>query len=494
MINGSLFTRKDKNKKMKKIFYITVLSALLGGSLSAQQLPLSSLYNVNKFQHNSAYAGFSDCLEGYLSHRTQWVGVAGAPTTNYLSLHSGVGKNMGLGVNLALDQTDIISKFSGSLSYAYKVKLGMEHNIRFGLSGGIYQITTNVSNAIVDDISDEIVVGGNQSSMAFKNDFSIYYNFKKLELGISIPQILETNAKYDLSSAEGSFSQSRHIVGYLGYDIPVSEKLSLEPSVFYRTANGKQSQLDINAQLNYNKTFFVGAGYRTNAGPLARFGMNLKETFVVAYAYEFTNNSISSYSGGSHEIMLGVTFCKDQAKGNVVKVEPVGEPIVKEEVQQEVVAEIIKEEVKPIVEEPVVEDVKSAPTVEPSTLEDNNVVNDLNAEFNERNSIIRYAINSSDNSVSENEKMIVDKVVEVLKNNPEIKLIVTGHSCDKGSEEINKTFSKKRAQRIANLVTKKGVDSSRVTILSKGESTPLKPNTSEANRAENRRVQLSFSK
>ncbi len=95
----------------------------------------------------------------------------------------------------------------------------------------MYQISTTLSNGIVDDISDDIIVSGNQSSMAFNNDFSIYYNYKKLEVGVSIPQIVETNASFDLATNNGGFGLKRHIVSTVGYDFEVSEKVSFQPSI-----------------------------------------------------------------------------------------------------------------------------------------------------------------------------------------------------------------------------------------------------------------------
>lgn len=464
---------------MKKLIYTSVLLMLLTITVNAQQIPLSSLYTVNRFQINSAYAGFNECLEGFLSHRSQWTGIQGAPKTNYLSVHSGIAKNMGLGLNLVMDKTDIISKLRGSLSYSYRIKLGEQHNLRFGLSAGIYQLGTSTSSAIVDDRTDEIIQSGNQSSTAFSNDFSLYYTYKKLQVGISIPQLIEINAKYDLNNAEGGFGLKRHLVGYAEYDISLGNNLSLQPSLLYKTVNGIQGQLDVSAQVNYKQLFFIGAGYRTEAGLLARLGLNLKDKFTVAYAYDFAGGNINNYSGGAHEIVLGLKLCK-KSKPEIKEIIPPAPVVV------EVVPEPMPETDTVVVPEPI--------PVREDTTQKVFDVDGANAEFKKRKNIIRYGNNVSANTTSANETRLVNYVVEVLKNNPGLNVLVEGHSCDKGSETLNQNLSEKRAQKIAGLIIAKGISKDRVSAKGKGESTPLKPNTSEANRIENRRVQMRFSK
>ncbi|MBL4592880.1 MAG: PorP/SprF family type IX secretion system membrane protein [Flavobacteriales bacterium] len=458
---------------MKKLLYIIIAISIFVSTAKAQQLPLSSLYNVNKFQINSAYAGFNNCLEGYLSHRSQWVGINGAPTTNYLSIHSGVGKNMGLGANIVYDKTDIISKFSGGLSYAYRIQLGQEHNLRFGISAGLYQVNINLSNAIVDDVNDEIVLGGNQSSIAFNNDFSLFYNYKKLQIGVSIPQILATNAKFNLSNTEGGFGLKRHIVSYLGYDANISKKLSLQPSVLYKTFNGRQNQIDFNGQITYNKMLFIGAGYRTNAGLLARFGMNIKELFTVAYAYEFSSGDIGSVSSGSHEIMLGIKFCKDKNE-KVVEVVPVIEP------------EFIFKEKE--IERPAREEETLEPTPEPILVSEEKIEEPKELDRSVFDLKVEFPLNNT--KFSDSFKASLDKIVKVMVENPDLKVEIIGHSCDLGSNKVKENIAKDRANVVKAYLVQKGVNTNNISTKGMSDSQQVVANTSEQNRQQNRRVEF----
>lgn len=452
---------------MKNLIYLLTF-ILLTASVKAQQLPSTSLYNVNKFQINSAYAGFNNCTEGYLSHRSQWVGIDAAPKISFLSLHSGIAKNMGLGANIVFDKTDIISKFSGSLSYAYRIKLGSQHNLRLGLSVGMYQISVKPSNAIVDDITDDIVIGGNQSSIAFKNDFSLFYNYKNFQLGVSVPQVFETNANYSIVNGNGSFGLKRHIITYAGYNIKLTEKLSLQPSALYKTFNGSQNQLDINSQITYNNFVSIGAGYRTNSGLLARFGVNLKELVTLAYAYELPGNNTTSLASSTHEIMLGVKFCESKQE-KIVDIVPNAVP--------ELVVENIPE---PVIEVPVIKETPIPDPVIKETPQPKEI--DLSAF----NASIKFPLDKT--TLDKNFEKELNKIVSTLKENPNLNIQIIGHSCDLGNDKIKKDIALDRAKIVETYLIKKGISPNRLEIQGKSDTENLIPNNSEINRQKNRRV------
>ena len=165
-------------KTMKRNIYITaVLFGIIGlvSKVSAQQMPQTNLYSENIYNINPAYAGYNaTCLEAYLGHITQWVGVDGAPSTNYLDIHKGFGKHLGLGAGFIMDNTSMISRFSGNVSGSYRIGLGENQNIRVGVSLGVYRVGVNTNDAIVRDQNDE-VIAGSSSGMAFNNELGLIY-------------------------------------------------------------------------------------------------------------------------------------------------------------------------------------------------------------------------------------------------------------------------------------------------------------------------------
>lgn len=66
---------------------------------------------------------------------------------------------------------------------------------------------------------------------------------------------------------------------------------------------------------------------------------------------------------------------------------------------------------------------------------------------------------------------------------------ITGHTDDLGSAEHGLELSRRRAERVRDALGP-GLTAHRVTVVGRGESQPLVPNDSEANRARNRRVEI----
>lgn len=82
------------------------------------------------------------------------------------------------------------------------------------------------------------------------------------------------------------------------------------------------------------------------------------------------------------------------------------------------------------------------------------------------------------------------KILTLLNQNKTIKVAIVGHTDDLGNDTYNLTLSKNRANKVKLALEKQGIPSNRITTIGKGESEPLLPNTSEENRAKNRRTEL----
>lgn len=85
---------------------------------------------------------------------------------------------------------------------------------------------------------------------------------------------------------------------------------------------------------------------------------------------------------------------------------------------------------------------------------------------------------------------LLDRVAEILLNHNKLKLIVSGHTDDVGSEEYNKDLSMRRAGAVKMYLAVKGVYPDSVRVYGHGESQPVIRETTEAARALNRRVEF----
>lgn len=86
---------------------------------------------------------------------------------------------------------------------------------------------------------------------------------------------------------------------------------------------------------------------------------------------------------------------------------------------------------------------------------------------------------------------ILAELAEVLKEHDELRLVeIQGHTDDTGAAPYNLRLSQERAEAVKGALVDLGVDASRLTAKGYGQEKPILPNTNDANRARNRRVQL----
>ncbi|MFU8843769.1 MAG: OmpA family protein [Bacteroidales bacterium] len=85
---------------------------------------------------------------------------------------------------------------------------------------------------------------------------------------------------------------------------------------------------------------------------------------------------------------------------------------------------------------------------------------------------------------------IINEIAGLMKENPDIKFSVEGHTDSDGDDAFNQTLSEQRATTVVKTLTKMGIDASRMTSKGLGESQPLDTNNTPEGKANNRRVEF----
>ncbi|MEZ4460755.1 MAG: OmpA family protein [bacterium] len=89
---------------------------------------------------------------------------------------------------------------------------------------------------------------------------------------------------------------------------------------------------------------------------------------------------------------------------------------------------------------------------------------------------------------------LLDDVVAILRDNPNINIRVEGHTDSRGSDKSNKKLSDARASSVRLYLIERGIDPSRIESIGYGEERPIDDNSTEAGRATNRRVEIHITK
>ncbi len=87
-------------------------------------------------------------------------------------------------------------------------------------------------------------------------------------------------------------------------------------------------------------------------------------------------------------------------------------------------------------------------------------------------------------------KIILDKVVRTLKNNPEIEIEVRGYTDNTGRYEANLRLSQKRAEAVRDYLIAHGINGSRIKAKGFGPANPIADNNTREGRAKNRRIEF----
>ena len=298
-------------KPMRKI-YINVLILLALGLYTntsfGQQDAQYTQYMYNTLSINPAYAGTRDVLSFMGLYRSQWVGLKGAPRTFTASGHSPLGNNMGIGVNITNDEIFISKETYFDVDFSYSVRVSENGLFNFGLKAGghLLNIDTNLAN------SGPYNPGDGTAEIFIDNKFSpqfgvgMYYYTQKFYLGLSVPNMLETE-HFDESSTNNSNSTAKERTNYYlmtGYAFDLNDDLKLKPALLTKLVRGAPLQVDLSANLLFYEKLTLGVAYRWSAAVSAMIGFQLTEQLMLGFAYDAETTELANYNDGSFEFLL----------------------------------------------------------------------------------------------------------------------------------------------------------------------------------------------
>lgn len=297
---------------MKKLILTGTVALFLVNSASAQQIPFYSQYFNNPLVYNPALTGSSEQSNVWLTHRSQWTKIPGAPVTNALTLDGPLSdQNMGLGLSLYSDVTDITTRTGASGLYSYKLKIDDNSKVHFGLAFGALSHMVDFSKAIVQDNTDPNLFAESQRRTTLDANFGIAYTWKALEIGVAVPQIFANRIRYENNDSRTYYNLSRHFLASAKYafDVNKDKGMTAYPLILMRAAPNVPIQYDINAVFDWKKIGWLGVSYRSEYAVGVSLGLRYK-ALSAGVSYDIITSSLSEVAGSSTEVMLGFTFGK----------------------------------------------------------------------------------------------------------------------------------------------------------------------------------------
>lgn len=268
----------------------------------AQQDAQYTQYMYNTINVNPAYAGSRGVMSIFGLHRTQWVGLDGAPVTNAVSINTPINNsNLGLGVSLVNDRIGPTVDNAISADLSYTIQANETYKLSFGIKA-----TGNLFNLDVDRLNPENA--GDESLQNLNNEFSpnfgagVYLHSDKMYFGLSVPNFLEDSRYSDNSVSVYKDRMNFYAIG--GYVFDISSSVQFKPAFMTKMVTGSPLQLDISGNFLINEKFMLGVAYRWDAAVSALAGFQVSEGLFIGYGYDLETTKLRNYNSGSHEVFL----------------------------------------------------------------------------------------------------------------------------------------------------------------------------------------------
>ena len=103
---------------------------------------------------------------------------------------------------------------------------------------------------------------------------------------------------------------------------------------------------------------------------------------------------------------------------------------------------------------------------------------------------IYYELDSA--TLKPESQRMLDAVAVALRQRPEVKVTITGHTCELGTTEYNLALGQRRASAVREYLRRLGVEERRISMVSYGEESPVVSGSGESVWAKNRRSEFSI--
>lgn len=304
---------------MVRKYFILIVALLLVAvvRIDSQNQYQFNHYIANQGLLNPAYNGTRDIISGLMIHRSQWIGLDGAPMNQALNVHGPIeDTNVGVGLALVNDRIGFTNTFDLFGAASYKIQLDRDAKfMSFGLQFGLSSLVYDGTKAVVGDMNDP-VWAGKESKLNFNFGFGTYYYTDDYFIGFSIPKFFSDQFDQNSSGFKNTIDfKNIHMYLYGGYIFdwyPVKVK----PTILMKEVYGAPMQFDISANVLFAEQFWVGLSYRTISEMVFLFEYIINRQFTVRYAFDYPFSPINNYAkAGSHEVSLQFDFSFNKRPG-----------------------------------------------------------------------------------------------------------------------------------------------------------------------------------
>jgi type IX secretion system PorP/SprF family membrane protein len=268
----------------------------------AQQDSQFTQYMYNTINVNPAYAGSRGVMSIFGLHRTQWVGLDGAPTTNAFSINTPINdSNLGLGISFLNDKIGPTNNNTITADLSYTIQTSETYKLSFGIkaSGNIFNLDTDKLEPLHQNDPN---LQNYSSKLSPNFGAGIYLHSDKLYFGVSVPNFLQDTKYNDNSVSVFKEKMTFYTIG--GYVFDLSPDVKFKPAFLTKVVAGAPLQVDLSGNFLLFEKFMLGAAYRWDAAISGMAGFQVTDGLFIGYGYDRETTNLRNYNSGSHEIFI----------------------------------------------------------------------------------------------------------------------------------------------------------------------------------------------
>jgi len=251
---------------------------------------------------NPAYAGSVDGVAIGALYRSQWVGLEGAPNTGTITIHSPIGKQVGMGFSVISDEIGPVNETNAYVDFSYTLPMGNSNKLAFGLKAGATFHDIGLTDLELIDSSDPFFSQNIDEMTANVGVGLYYYKPSKYYISASMPNILN-GTHLDLNGNKIG-SETEHMFAAAGYVFDLSENFKLKPHAMMKFAFDAPVSYDVNLNLFMYDKVEIGAGYRLDDSFSGMINFLVAPNMRIGYAYDSINSELNEVTNSSHEIFI----------------------------------------------------------------------------------------------------------------------------------------------------------------------------------------------
>ncbi|PZX17299.1 type IX secretion system PorP/SprF family membrane protein [Breznakibacter xylanolyticus] len=271
-----------RGSRVQHLFMLMVLVASIGQA-HAQSEPIYVQHFNNQPITNPAFTGFRNALAIDLSVRRQWLGMPGAPESQYLSAHAPI-NNSKLSIGAAIQNWRIgpIGHLQAGTHYSYLARLGDRMFLSLGMNVGLTHQQMDYFGMVLIDGNDPHFGSGNPSTTQATTGAGAVLFTQYYYVGISHPVVALTGRDNDtpLPSYQGAW------YAMAGGSLPGWLDFTPKASLAARYNSDGYLLMDFTGRIFYKNRLGAGLSFRPAHSWSAILDVQINRNLSATYTYD----------------------------------------------------------------------------------------------------------------------------------------------------------------------------------------------------------------